>query len=103
MKVECGNANPSGNVYLTSKGGCRKELRVEDAYRCTGCDVFFHKDCILKHFELEKKHDWGREEERKRIKEEAMKIKYARHNPDSTCNCEDCRVANTIIGLIEDK
>lgn len=62
---QCGDANPNGNVSLTFKGGCRKELLLKDAYRCTGCNGWFHKDCILKHFELEKEHDFGRNEERK--------------------------------------
>ncbi len=64
---QCGDANTNGNVYLTYKGGCRKPLHIQDAYRCTGCGGWFHKDCILKHFQEEKDHDWGRKEERIRI------------------------------------
>ena len=56
MKIICGDANPKGNVYLTAKGGCRKELDIKDAYRCTGCGVWFHRDCIFKHFEQEEGH-----------------------------------------------
>ena len=60
MKVICGDANPNGNISLTSKGGCGKELDIIDAYRCTGCGVYFHLDCIYKHFEEEEKHDVAR-------------------------------------------
>jgi len=67
MKVTCGDANPNGNVLLTFKGGCRKELNIKDAYRCTGCGGWFHKDCILKHFEQEKAHDFGRDKVKKEI------------------------------------
>lgn len=70
MKITCGDANPKGNVALTYKGGCKKELNIKDAYRCTGCGGWFHKECILKHFELEKKHDYGRE----KIKREIIKL-----------------------------
>lgn len=66
-KTMCGDANPDGNVALTYKGGCSSTLTLEDSYRCTGCGGRFHKDCIFKHFELEKDHDWGRKEERRRI------------------------------------
>lgn len=61
----CGNA--SDNIYLTFKGGCRETVQLMDCYRCTGCGGRFHKDCILKHFELEKEHDWGRQEERQQL------------------------------------
>jgi hypothetical protein len=67
--MKCGDANPKGNVALFYKGGCRKELKIEEAYRCTGCGGYFHKDCITKHFELEKKHDYGKEKLRQEIKE----------------------------------
>lgn len=60
MKIKCGDANPKGNVMMTYKGGCRSELNIETAYRCTGCGGWFHIACIKKHFELEKKHDVGR-------------------------------------------
>lgn len=60
MKVICGDANSKGNVYLHFKGGCGKKLEINKAYRCVGCGGWFHKECILKHFELEKKHDVGR-------------------------------------------
>lgn len=63
--IKCGNAGD--NVVLTFKGGCSHELTYEDAYRCTGCDGRFHKNCIIRHFELEKDHDWGRLQERKAI------------------------------------
>lgn len=66
----CGNA--SDNLYLTFKGGCRDALTYKDAYRCTGCGGRFHKDCILKHFELEKEHDWGRQQERLSLLEEVL-------------------------------
>ena len=76
-KIQCGNANPKGNVSLFYKGGCKKELELKDAYRCTGCGGWFHKECILKHFELEREHDYGRKNERARlrIKIEGMKNK----------------------------
>ncbi len=60
MKVICGDANPGGNIAMTSKGGCGKELELIDAYRCTGCGVHFHLDCIYKHFEEEENHDVAR-------------------------------------------
>jgi len=58
--VKCGDANPKGNVMLTYKGGCTKELDVTEAYRCVGCGGWFHLDCILKHFQLEEGHDISR-------------------------------------------
>lgn len=64
---KCGDANPNGNVALTYKGGCMGKLDLKDAYRCTGCGGWFHKDCIFKHFELEKEHDFGRQQEREEI------------------------------------
>lgn len=67
IEKECGNANPKGNIALTYKGGCGKQIDIENAYRRTGCGGWFHKECILKHFKLEKDHDWGRHEERKQI------------------------------------
>lgn len=74
MKIECGDANPKGNVRFTYKGGCRKEIDIIEAYRCVGCGSWFHKECILKHFELEKEHDYGRQAERKRLKKELNKL-----------------------------
>lgn len=74
MQVECGNANPNGNVLLVYKGGCNKNLPITDAYRCAGCNGWFHKDCLLEHFKLEKAHDWGRNEERANISEKLRKI-----------------------------
>ena len=67
MKIKCGDANPKGNVSFLYKGGCGKELNIKDAYRCTGCGGWFHKKCILKHFKLEKTHDFGRNSLRKEI------------------------------------
>ena len=49
-KVECGNANPKGNVALSFKGGCGKKLDIKDAYRCVGCGGWFHKECIKSRF-----------------------------------------------------
>lgn len=60
IKVTCGDANPKGNISFTFKGGCREELDIREAYRCTGCGGWFHLDCILKHFELEEGHDVAR-------------------------------------------
>jgi hypothetical protein len=60
IKVKCGDANPKGNIQFTYKGGCDKELDIREAYRCVGCSGWFHLDCILKHFELEKDHDVAR-------------------------------------------
>ena len=65
--IECGNANPNGNISLFYKGSCKKDIDKLEAYRCTGCGGWFHKECILKHFKLEARHDWGRVEEKKRI------------------------------------
>lgn len=74
MIVRCGDANPKGNIYMTFKGGCERNLNIADAYRCTGCGGWFHKDCILKHFEEEKSHDWGRQQERERIAKEGSRL-----------------------------
>lgn len=71
-KVICGEANKGGNIMLTYKGGCRKKINIKDAYRCVGCGGWFCRECLIKHFKLEKDHDWGREEERKHIAEVAM-------------------------------
>ena len=65
--MKCGDANSKGNILLTYKGGCRKPLKLKDAYRCVGCGGYFHKECILKNFELEKKHDIGRNDLREKI------------------------------------
>jgi len=59
MKIKCGDANPKGNVAMLFKGGCGKDLKIEDAYRCTGCGGYFHLDCIFEHFKLEEKHDYA--------------------------------------------
>lgn len=58
--IKCGDANPKGNIALFYKGGCKKPLKIEEAYRCVGCGGYFHLDCILKHFELEEGHDNAR-------------------------------------------
>lgn len=63
--ILCGNASDS--LYLTFKGGCRKELTHEECYRCTGCGGRFHKECALEHFKLEASHDWGRQQEREQL------------------------------------
>lgn len=73
MKVKCGDANPNGNVYLLYKGGCGKELEMKDAYRCTGCGGWFHRDCIFQHFEEEKNHDYSRSA-LKRIRDYAVNL-----------------------------
>ena len=67
MKVRCGDANSKGNIQLIFKGGCNKELNIKEAYRCTGCGGWFHKECILEHFKLEKEHDVGRNKLREEI------------------------------------
>ena len=64
--ILCGNASDS--LYLTFKGGCRKELTYREGYRCTGCGGRFHKDCILHHFKEEAGHDWGRLDELKNLR-----------------------------------
>lgn len=74
MKIKCGNANPNGNIALFYKGGCKKELKIEDAYRCTGCGGWFHIECILEHFRLEQKHDVGRNNLKEDIKGILRKI-----------------------------
>ena len=71
---KCGDANPNGNVKLVFKGGCDKDILLSEAYRCTGCNGWFHKDCIFEHFKMEKKHDWGRIEERKQCKKEFLEL-----------------------------
>ena len=76
-KVLCGDANPKGNIELTRKGGCRKELDIKDAYRCTGCGSWFHKKCIIEHFKLEEKCDWGRQEEKKKMHEAVEAVRIA--------------------------
>lgn len=35
---------------------CKKELDIKDAYRCTWCWWYFHRDCIFEHFEKEEWH-----------------------------------------------
>jgi len=67
MKINCGDANPNGNVEFTYKGGCKKALKIKDAYRCVGCGGYFHKECILEHFELEKAHDIGRNKLKEKV------------------------------------
>ena len=63
--MKCGDANLNGNVELFYKGACKENLKMEDAYRCTGCGSWFHFDCILDHFELEDEHDVARNSLRK--------------------------------------
>jgi len=63
---------------MTSKGGCGKELDIKDAYRCTGCGVHFHLDCIYKHFEEEEGHDVARNS-LKQIQDYAMAHKGKIH------------------------
>jgi len=75
MKVKCGDANPRGNIEFTYKGGCKKELDTTETYRCVGCGGWFHKECIIKHFELEKDHDYGRNELKKEIIKELRNLK----------------------------
>lgn len=58
--MKCGDANPFGNISLFYKGGCKKEVEIEKAYRCVGCGGWFHYECILKHFEMEAEHDNAR-------------------------------------------
>lgn len=52
----CGDANPNGNISFRFKGSCGKPVPFKDAYRCTGCGGFFHRDCIFEHFEKEEGH-----------------------------------------------
>lgn len=54
--IRCGDANPNGNVSLSFKGGCGKEVDFDDMYRCTGCGGRFHRECIFDHFEFEEGH-----------------------------------------------
>lgn len=70
---KCGDANPLGNVEMFYKGGCKQPVFYGAEFRCTGCHGVFHHGCILKHFELEKSHDWGREQLRKGILSEIRK------------------------------
>ena len=64
---KCGDANPQGNIAMHYEGGCGCEVGLSEAYRCVGCGGWFHRDCILRHFELEKKHDTGRNELRTKV------------------------------------
>lgn len=48
-----------GNVYLKYKGGCEENDDIKNMYRCGGCGGWFHKDCLYKHFNLERRHDYG--------------------------------------------
>jgi len=66
--IKCGDANPNGNISLFYKGGCKSVLPKAVAYRCVGCGGWFHLECILRHFELEKNHDNARNALRKTIK-----------------------------------
>lgn len=86
QSVKCGDANPKGNVSLTFKGGCGISLNKLESYRCTGCGGWFHKDCILKHFELEKEHDFGRQQEREKI---ISAIKEWGNKPENWSNTFD--------------
>lgn len=52
----CGDANPKGNLSMWFKGSCKDLLKPDDAYRCTGCGGYFHRDCIFNHFEQEENH-----------------------------------------------
>lgn len=38
------------------KWACKKELDINEAYRCTWCWAYFHRDCIFNHFEQEEWH-----------------------------------------------
>jgi len=66
-QVKCGDANPKGNIALNYKGGCGKKGLKTQMYRCVGCGGWFHKECLIEHFKQEENHDWGRQQERKRI------------------------------------
>lgn len=59
-KYLCGDASLDGSVKMTFQGGCRKEVDLEDSYRCTGCGGRFHLACIEEHFELEEDCDVAR-------------------------------------------
>lgn len=38
--------------------GCLKHLVASEAYRCTGCDLYFHRECAKRHFtHFENKYD----------------------------------------------
>jgi hypothetical protein len=100
-KMKCGNANSKGNISLFYLGSCKKELNIDDAYRCTGCDGWFHKECIKNHFKMEKKHDWGREAEKKLM---IKKIKKARMwklvpNTPRMIMCSDKELNNLLNSL----
>lgn len=49
---QCGNA--AEGISLLMAGACGKEVKLEEAYRCTGCGKWFHFDCMFNHFELDK-------------------------------------------------
>lgn len=54
--TRCGDANPNGGIEFNFSGACKKDIPLKDAYRCTGCGGWFHRDCIFEHFEREKNH-----------------------------------------------
>jgi hypothetical protein len=58
MKKQCGQAG--NGVYLLMKGGCGKDMDIEETYRCIGCGKWFHLDCIFNHFEQEEGQDYAR-------------------------------------------
>lgn len=37
----------NGKLFI---GGCGKEVKIKDAYRCTDCTAPFHRKCAKKHF-----------------------------------------------------
>src|SRR5208282_2689482 len=41
------------NLHLQAEtvGGCGMEIGFDDEYRCLDCGVFFHKECLRRHFE----------------------------------------------------
>lgn len=41
--VKCGGEN--------SLGGCGKDIPLSDAYRCSDCEQYFHRDCLRQHCE----------------------------------------------------
>lgn len=51
---QCGGV---GDVIF--EGGCGELVEAIDAYRCTDCTVYFHRECARKHFGQDpKRKDW---------------------------------------------
>lgn len=48
INFTCGRIS---NRQAPFEGGCERKIEFTEAYRCSDCCVFFHRDCIRKHFD----------------------------------------------------